>query len=471
MSAGLPATVSQWVVARLGRITLAVDARWVEGAQHASAPLTELPRRRGPLAGLLPTVLGLVPVVDLARWVRMKPADAAAQAAPDNPAEGRPEPYYLLLREGEQRLGVRVDALLGVRHLGPECLQRVHQQDDEEELFDAVLMPGDDDTPLCVLEPQRAMQLLSVWMDAADRGNVSTSPSSNASTGTAAAASAGAGTEPAVPLALLRVGGRAIAVESACVAELFSMPALSTRLPGGRASIGFAPWRGRTLPVLDPAWLLQLDEPVDGAPLALVLRDAQDRHLLLPVDELVGTCTMPAELTPPAADAPAWRGRRWNREGELVEQLCARTLLELLPEASLAQPGAGAAAQRPQNTNTLPHMLLHAGRPFAVPATDLLAVVEAPANDLAVLSWRDRQLPVRALPGADQGRLLAVVDSGDGCTALRIDRLLGLLPAHAAERSPLPGRPGAYMLSTAAPRASYVVRSGRELALDSVPVG
>lgn len=485
----LAPALAQWVIARLGQVMLAIDARWIESAQRASDSLVELPRRRGPLAGLLPTVHGLVPVVDIARWVRMRPSCSTPLDLPADPEPAKAEPYFLVLREQDRRLGLRVDALMGVRHIDAGLLHRVHQQEDDEELFDAVIQPEDNDTPLCVLEPRRLMALLSIWMDATGEAGTALAihdatlgETTQCTQGKEGAQDLqGAGTVSAescrnseagmhVPtLALMRVGGHAIAVEAASVAELLPMPPLSSRLDGGHATMGSATWRGRNVPALDPARVLQLDTPVDGTPLAVVLRDDQDRHLLLPVDELLGSCPAPAQLSEPAAHAAAWRGGRWIHAGELVELLDAQALLDRLLETEQSHAGKS-EVQRREHTNRLPHMLLQAGRAFAVPATDLVAIVEAPAPGSTVLSWHDHQLPVRALPGVEQGNLLALLNSGSGLAALRIERLLGVLPAHAAERVPMPGRPGHFVLATAEPRASYVVRTGQELAAESAPV-
>lgn len=433
------------VLARLGALHLAVPAAWVAGACVSDTPPSPLPRRQGAVAGLLATAQGCVPVVDLARWVALPQAASPVRAPPS----GQPA-CYLTLRQGGQRLALQVDELLGLRRVPAARVQRVHHRDDPEELFDAVLpgaAPGE--PPICVLEPQRLMRLLSLWCDDAptDSADHTCGPTAH--------------TPRATRLALVRAAGQRLAVDMRHVAELMPLPALKTRLAPGGASAGFADWRGGTLAVLNAGWL-QGQTPASAAPLALVLSDDSGRAVALPVDELLGIAPLPPDTVPADPGDAAWRGDRWTDADGPVEQLRVPALLDALPESALAQRGARTARDS-RLRNDRPYFVLQAGRTAALPIDDVLAVVDTGSltDDQQTLDWRGRQLSLRGQPAT--GGVVVVLQGANDAVALRVQRLLGLVPTGAAELSALPGVPGARMLHLPSQAASYAVASAAEL--------
>jgi chemotaxis signal transduction protein len=435
------------VLARLGGLHIGVPVQWVAAATASRAELTALPRRQGAVAGLLQTEQGCVPVVDLARWVTLPETASPAELQ-------RVEPCYLTLHQGSQRLALRVDELLGLRRVPARQVQRLHHQDDPEELFDAVLPAlGPDEPPVCLLEPQRLMQLLAIWCeDSPETGEAAT----NDSTATR-------GAQP-LRLAIIRTGAQRLALDMRHIAELMPMPALTVRLAPGGASMGFADWRDSTLAVLNPGWPLGLPVLPLAAPLALVIRNDGGLALALPVDELLGTTAMPAETVPAEPGAAAWRGCRWMEDGQQVELLDAPALLEALPESALARP-TGRRRLDTRQRNEQPYFIVQAARTVALPIRDVLAVLEVgtlPPHQ-GTLDWRERQLPLHTPAGTASATMVAVIEHAGQPTAVRIHRLVGLVPAGAAEISSLPGAPGAQMLSLAAQEASYAVVQGREL--------
>lgn len=441
-------TLAPYVQARIGRLHLAVPAGWVAGAHASGEPLAALPRHQGAIAGLLATADGCVPVVDLARWVTL-PAPGAA-AADDDTALTEATPCYLTLRHDGRRLAIQVDELLGLRRVRADQVQRLHHRDDPDELFDAVLpgaAPGD---PMaCVLEPQRLMRLLALWCE--------DTPTPSAAGNRAVDSQA---TRPP-RLALVRTAGRRIAVDMRHVAELMPTPLLKTRLAPGGASAGFADWRGGTLAVLHAGWL-QGEPSMAASPLSLVLRDACGRALALPVEELLGMADRPTDTVAPDPGAPGWQGERWTDAGGPVEQVLVPALLDALPESALSQAGARATPDRCA-TNDRPYFVLQAGRTAALPVDEVLAVVDAGSlsDDQQTLHWRGRHLPLRGRPAAEG--VVVVLQVAGEAVALRAQRLLGLVPAGAAEMSALPGLPGARMLHLPTQAASYAVARASDL--------
>lgn len=449
MTAAAPASPLQsLVVARIGALHLAVPAPWVAGALVSDAPLGALPRRQGALAGLLATARGAIPVVELSRWV-----DLPASQAPAPAAGAASPPCYLTLQQDGRRLAVQVDELLGLRRMPADRLKRLHHHDDPEELFDAVLPgAGPDDPVICVLEPARLMQLLAVWCEGEPQAQASHTPGM-AAPGPCAA--------PTARLALVRAGSQRLAVDLQHVAELLPLPALKTRLAAGGASAGFADWRGGTLPVLHNGWL-QGRPAATTAPLALALSDGSSRAIALPVDEVLGMTTEPPDALPAAEGEPAWRGPRWTDAEGPVEALQVPALLDALPESALAQRGARTTGDT-RSRNEQPYFLVKAGHTAALPIGEVLAVVETQglADSQQTLDWRGRQLPLRGLPTA--GGVVVVLQSASHAVALRVEQLLGLVPAGAGELNALPGAGGARMLHLPSQAASYAVSSAEAL--------
>lgn len=442
-SAPAAAPMHSLVMARIGSLRLAVPAAWVAGAHASRDPLAVVPRRQGAIAGLLPTPQGTVPVVDLARWVPMPAGNAdGAAAAP---------PCYLILRQAKQRLALRVDELLGLRRVPAARLQRLHHRDDPEELFDAVLALDDDPVaaPACVLEPRRLMDLLALWGDDTD-----------AATHEDAAAGATA-TAPAARLALVQSAGRRLAVDLREVAELLPMPDLTTRLPPGAPSTGFTEWRGGALPLLSAAWLHATDA-TPASPLALVMCDDSGRAVALPVDALLGTLAAPASLAPPEGSAAAWWRGGWVDDEGQIDVLGVPALLDALPESALARHRQQATSAQVR-CNDRPYVVIQAGRTAALPIDDVLAIVDTATlpPEQTTLAWRGRQLPLRGPAGAST--LAAVLAAADAPVALRIVRLVGLVPAGTGELGPLPGAPGAFMLHVPALSASFAATRAADL--------
>lgn len=433
------------VLARVGSLAVAVPAVWVEGAQASRERLIQLPRRQGAVAGLLPTPQGCIPVVDLARWVPL-PADGGR--TDDPPTDGAP--CYLTLRQGNRRLAVQVDELLGLQRVPADRVQRLHHRDDPEELFDAVI-PGTtpDEAAACLLEPERLMRLLALWCD-----DVPAEAVHKAGAGRTAA--------NATRLALLRVAGQRLAVEMQHVAELMPMPALKTRLAPGGASAGFADWRGGTLAVLRTGWLQGQTEANEAA-LALVVCDDSGRAVALPVDDVLGVTALPADTVAADEGQAAWRGSRWTDAEGSVELLVVPALLDALPESALARRNERTAAADTRVRNDEPYFILQAGRTAALPIGDVLAVVETGSlpDHQQTLDWRGRQLPLRGHP-TPEGVVVVLQCAGDA-VALRVQRLLGLVPAGGAEVSALPGVPGARMLHLPSQAASYAVTRAADL--------
>lgn len=436
------------VLAFVGEVRLAVPAAWVQEVLVPEGAAV-LPRHQAALVGLLSTPNGLLPLVDLVRWVRVPGHAASHEAA------------VLVLHHAGRRVGVKVDRLGGLCQLADAAIQRVCQRDDPDELFDCVALASDGGPPLCLLDVERLMALTQVWMEqAGDAAAAQGGPEASSARAVRAAATQ--------DVLLLRVGAHRLALPCALVAELLPMPGLSQRWQGSGPSMGLASWRDRPVAVLDLGLHAQA-----APPWAVVMRDAEGLALMLGIDEVVGLAAAPAGSDAPQ-DGETWWGGRWldPAHGE-CRSLRVAALLEALPEAALGRPAertARAAAAPPAQAtrhNAEPYMVVEAGGCFAVPVSQVHAVVaqaplQADAEAAQLLAWRGLSLPIAQVPGLPPARVgdtLMVVGGPGQERALRVDRLLSLVPARGGELMALPGRAGEAMLCTQQPAASYRVLS------------
>lgn len=412
-----------YAVARVGQQRIAVDLAWVAGAISPRGTMQAPPRRDGALAGLASTEQGLLPVAELRQWL---PIDSAGQASPRDAA-------ILVLQQDGRRIGLHTDGLAGLARLKPGSIQRLHHGERPEELFDAAALT-EDGSSVSVLEPQRLMDLMSVWSQpleelAADEGGTASDDSNDRR------------------CALLQCAGAWIAVPVQYAGELVPLPALEMRWPGAGSTSGMLTWRGKPVAVLDPEQLLGVTNNQTarwGMLLAM-----EDKMLLLPTQDFAGLCDAPAALE---------MGQRWLDEQQReIQLLDARALLEELPEADLG----GTKDMQTANTgdrNPDAYMVFEADQYYALPISEVQAVLRGNADmaGKSLLEWRGQQLPLRHEDPA-QGAPAIVLVLGQGCElhARTVRRLLTLVPAWTAKVYPVPGTQDERMLTLDEPRSSY----------------
>src|SRR3990167_6556020 len=149
----------QHVHVRVGRCHIAVPIDQVQQALPLPPQgLTALPRRSGGLLGVADVDGAAVPIVALERWVPLETGGDAAAGVP----------RLLVLQHAGAMVGIRVDAVLGVKAVAAADIRRVHHTPDENELFESVVPASAGAPTLCILEVARLMQLGRPWCAAAE---------------------------------------------------------------------------------------------------------------------------------------------------------------------------------------------------------------------------------------------------------------------------------------------------------------
>ena len=421
---------------RVGNCDIAIPVEQVQEAlPMPPGGLTRLPRRTGALLGLADTAGGPVPVVALERWLPMEDGG------------GAPSQRLLILQHAGSRVGLRVDAALGVKPLPACAVRRVHHGGDDSELFESVVPASDEAPTLCVLEVARLMQLSQAWSAAAGGEDVPTAPASAGRAATALRA--------AKRYAVFLIGDELWAVPIGVVQRVTPVPAVELAFGAGQRSWAISEWQGRKLPLVDLSaarqassresapWMVQLNQ----GPFSLGLTVAVCRQIVdLPDDLLVATPD--DEVLGAIAVCP---------ELGKLRVLDPAKLFRVTPETSISRnaevPSRRSGVAQANATEASPYLVFEADQRYASPVGGIVGVVELPEgarDDLrngqrAALAWRGRAVRVVNLPtltggaacGAD-ARLAVLVQPPDADApplAIAIQRLSDWLPAHSARRS------------------------------------
>ena len=216
---------------RVGHCDMAVPVANVRMAMPLPAQgLAQLPRRSGGLLGLVDMAGVTVPIVSLERWLPMEVgSDTATQR-------------LLLLQNDSGMVGIRVDAILGVHASSADAIKRIHQQPDENELFESVLPVTAQHPALCILEVARLMRLSQVWCaDAEVKVAGAGVPATDVTQSTGRKQR----------LAVFQIGREVWGIPAGAVDRVVPLPPVELELGRGQRSWAISQWEGRKLPLVD----------------------------------------------------------------------------------------------------------------------------------------------------------------------------------------------------------------------------
>lgn len=430
--------VVQHVHVRVGVCDIAIPIDQVQQALPLPPQgLVALPRRSGGLLGVADVAGTAVPIVALERWLPLEEGhDPAALQR------------LLVLQYAGSLVGIRVDAVLGVKAIAGTDARKVHHTPQEDELFESVVPASANHPMLCILEVARLMRLGQAWCEAAEL---------------APAVLADTQTLPPAPqqvsstrrYAIFMTGNERWAVPVDAVQRVVPVPATELALGGTERSWAISQWQGRKLPLVDISTGRQSSDR-QGALWMVLLA-----HGALVVGLTVTACQQFVDIAQGAVsstqDDALLAGVAVLPELGKLQILDVTKLFGLTPEASISrmkQTSAGTHSDTtpPDATEPLPYLVFDADQRYASPVEGIVGVVELPATareDLqqgrrAVLAWRGCTVHVINLPAIAKSAvpadpLLAVlVQAPSGTSApigIAIRSLSDWLPAHSARRS------------------------------------
>ena len=373
------------------------------GAVIQALPLQEtvgrLPLRTHALLGMVEHQGMAVPVVDLARWldVGAAPADSVAQ--------------LLLLRDGDRRVGLRVDALDELIEVDAAALQRLHHGDDPDDVFHSAVPIGNG-VVLSLLEVARLADLALCW--------------STAPTAAAPAALPVADALQRTCYALLDTGHGLIGVPPAALAEVLAMPTL-THI-GSKA---WCHWHGSQLALIASAALFHasgIDMRVAAAPLLAVLQLA-DLALGVPVQAVL-------RLEAFGPGVPSTDGMGENvidASGATVLLVDVARLMARHPEAALARGDSGTPNVPAGASNAEAYVVFDAAGLQALPLAAIEQIVPLAVPPGQTMAWHGAAIPLVDLrgeaPGTDGAVLVA--QGAQGLAGHIVHRVESLIPAGA----------------------------------------
>jgi chemotaxis signal transduction protein len=373
---------------RIDAVDVGIAADAVVQALALPDTLAAPPRRAGALAGVVDHGGALVPVVDLARWVGTGARQDGAGAR------------ILVLRDGGRTLGLRVSAVGGLVDVAPDGVNRLHHDDDGDEVFHSVARSPETGRILSVLDVGRLAALACAWH------------------GGAAVASAPPPPPPrdVRTYAVLDAGALRLGVPAAALAEVIPMPTRTAIADGA-----WSTWRGRHLAIVPPAVLDPALAATDAGLLAVLEHDG------LALGVPVRATLRLAEFVPAATV--------YDDDGAEIRLVDVAALFARRPEAGLSRTAHDAAPVRAEagRPNDEAYVVFDADGLQATPLGALervLPLVDVPG---ATMRWEDRAIPVVDLrrPGhvpAEEGQVL-VVRAGAGHAACVVARVHVMIPA------------------------------------------
>lgn len=426
---------------RLGGVAFGVLAEHVAHAMPRPAVMGTLPRRDGPVDGVMDYLGQPVTVVDLRRWVPWSGTDAPAS-------------LVLVLQAAGRLTGVLIDSVEGVHPLPSSQVRRVGHGGNVEDVFHTVVAcaptagasaaAGPSWLPL--LDCQALSTLCALWSPAdtpAVTGAVQDGPQRSADHPPASRAS----------FACFRLGTQVLGVPTQHLLAMAPMQALDTVIGGQSHFVGLLLWRGRHVPLLRPQALLGIDG--NGPwPLLAILQHGDD-WIAVPADEALAV--LEVDLSNAQAAQAAGYGSALPIRS-IVALPNGQRMLQLDP-AALAQhamrfpsaPQAPGQAKSAATLNDEAYVVFKAGSNWAIPLRSLDAIQMTPADTqwlqagprqvAARCNHRGRQVPLwdgRA-PSAQAGAArqapapVLFLQMGGSLRGLMVDELLQLVTRNSAD--------------------------------------
>lgn len=400
--------------------------------------LTMLPRRSGALLGIADMAGAAVPIVALERWLPLP-----------TQTDGDGERRLLVLQQDGALVGIRVDAVRGMKAVNMAAVRRVHHAPDDGELFESVVPGSATEPTLCILEVARLMRLAQAWCVAAEVAPALTMDMDAVS---AFAENPGSGTER---FAVFLVGRERWAVPVSAVQQVVPLPATELALGRNERNWAISQWRGRKLPLVDISEGRQASDR-QTAPWMVLLAQGP-----IALGLTVSECEQFVDVVPDAVsrtpeDTLMSGVVLWPELGKL-HILDVDKLFDLTPAASIsrvapAAAGGDASAASSDSAEPLPYLVFDADQRYASPVEGIVAVVELPPQaqeDLrqgqpVFLAWRDQTIRVVNLPSIGRAALpadprLAVLVQAPGDASapigIAIRSLCDWLPSHSVRRS------------------------------------
>jgi chemotaxis signal transduction protein len=429
--------ILSYALVRISGTVLAVDILDIERAIPVPpGGLGQVPRRQGALAGVVQLHGEAIPVASIGEWVRL---DASTSSSPV-------ERRVLILRGKAGRLGILVDALLGVASASRERVQQIFRNADPEELFDRVV-PSLDATQqsLPLLEADRLLRLANMWCQSSEVAPGLPEQQQKQE-------SHGMRRRYAV-LSVGRPGNETLfAVPATAVTEAIATPVVESTLNLGARNCGVTTYRGRKLAMVDFAAITGAGTNLNAGWMAVL--NHKGSHLGLCIQSAKQLLDLAPDEIEPSHDHPLLAGVAVVEQLGRIGVMDMDRLFESSPESVIGgRQDTGSASVpmtedlRPRESGT-PYLIFHAGRRYASPVDGIVQIVPLDAHaeqelnvgSSTMIRWRDRTIRVAGFPSigtehAMQSKLAVLVETDGAVTGVAIQKLDAWLPARSVEQN------------------------------------
>lgn len=425
----------------IGDLVFGVPVLALEQVVPRPASLASLPRAGQSLAGVLDFRGRAVPVVDLRQW------RAGGQATCE------PLTQVAVLVHGEHWLGVLIGGARGLTRVPSDRIQRLHHDDDPDEFFHSVA-PGEGTGELLgLLDPGRLMRRAHTWSAAAGADDAASRVSQPAAGTTASH------TQPHV---VLRLGEGWYAFPAHAVAEVLPRPSLQAVWGQGSDSLGMLRWRGRDVPLVNPAVQLGVEATSDPAPWVVIVEDtledtsAEPTTIALACHGMDQVRSFPARQVQSADSAallcaPACSGLVLSSQGHPIRLVDTGALVTRLGMRlnRASQPSVAQGVHQRGARNAVAYVVFQARTHMAVPIDRLHEIMPLPVDHapptptgtgstVGSVTWRGKVLPLvdlqrRLWPGQaprTEARRILITEVDGQLAGLLVGEVDRIIPRH-----------------------------------------
>ncbi|MFZ6771512.1 chemotaxis protein CheW [Undibacterium sp. SXout7W] len=457
---------SDVILCQLNELQFAVPLEDVVQAILRPSDITQMPRRDSAMEGILPYRGQVLPLLDIRRWL---PWPGDQQAVPAQ---------VLVLKQNGMLFGMVIDAVHGLHKISDAQIQRLHQADDEKELFHSAIrlqQQNGAQSSVGLLDVSALAKLTQVWAaDAMESMDADGERIPAASAQTTIARNGLYGS-----YALFAVADKLIGIESQYVAGVVPMPDVQKVLGSDASWRGMTHWRGRDIPVLDTMVSLGLAQlsgallPVnipgetarkapdtDSAPvpdLLLVILMHDERCIGLPVHAAHAVMRLDTSAAQTAAIAGLPVNPILRAVQELPQELSdgrsvfladGSVWVNACPMSVLSRTDVSSKKERGHRHA---HVVVQAGQVWAIGLHWLQAIIAMPekidavsagyAGQLGTLIWNSRTLPLLDLGMLTNNQVtqinndckVLIVCVNNVHLGILVGQLMMLLPARTGE--------------------------------------
>lgn len=362
---------------RLDTLVFAVPTVSLLGAIDCDDGLSALPRRSGAVAGAICYRDEAVAVIDLRLWLSIAKGPQVTASEGDGSGE-----QVLVLQSNGRRVGVLVSKIDGLMSVSPQQIQRVCQNDTEEDVFHTVVkLPASPtqsrEQVAGLLDVAALMRLSATWSEGKPGSSVADA---------ADITDTAADVVRRVSMAIVAVGEQTLAIPLESIRNVEPMPAMQS-LPAQVSMLGYAQLHARDIPIIDSAALLHCTAQQPYPFLALLEHD--DLWIGLPVTAI--RAVQAVDMTQLSSHAEAGFSASLPVHGvlqlpdhgpALVPDVGHLTALYPLGSRRVALLPALRDGKKAAPVQDQPYIVLEAGPTWAVPmaAIDAVAFLEQDAE-------------------------------------------------------------------------------------------